>query len=115
MVHISLSPNLEKDDLLTALSRLFFVWLKSLHLKIGDEVIMQSFTCNAVVNPILWAGGKPMYTDIDETFNLDIQSLEKNITQNTKAIIVQNTFGIPARIDKILEIAKKHNILIIED
>jgi len=152
MVHISLSPNLEKDDLLTALSRLFFVWewkgskylnklkkmfadyfandsiyffnsgrsalfvfLKSLHLKIGDEVIMQSFTCNAVVNPILWAGGKPMYTDIDETFNLDIQSLEKNITQNTKAIIVQNTFGIPARIDKILEIAKKHSILVIED
>jgi perosamine synthetase len=81
----------------------------------GDEVIIQAFTCVAVPNSILWCGAKPMYTDIDTTFNIDPHRLEAHITQKTKAIIVQHTFGIPAQTDAILAIAKKHKILVIED
>src|SRR3989338_8979932 len=152
MIHISLSPNLQNDDVITAVRRIFLFWewkkkkyikelkrefcryfgvkktylfnsgrsalfifLKSLNLKADDEIILQSFTCNAVVNPILWAGAKPIYTDIDETFNINTKELEKHINKNTKAIVVQNTFGIPAQIDKILSIAKEHSLLVIED
>ena len=63
----------------------------------------------------MWAGAKPIYTDIDETFNINTKELEKHINKNTKAIVVQNTFGIPAQIDKILSIAKEHSLLVIED
>lgn len=81
----------------------------------GDEVIVQPFTCVAVPDPIIWAGAQPVYCDIDETLNLDPGKLEKCITKKTKAIIVQHTFGIVAKIDTIKKIAQKHNILLIED
>ena len=55
------------------------------------------------------------YGDIDESLNLDPALLEKSITTKTKAIIVQHTFGIPARIELIKKITQKHNILLIED
>ncbi|OGZ57865.1 MAG: hypothetical protein A3B96_03515 [Candidatus Spechtbacteria bacterium RIFCSPHIGHO2_02_FULL_43_15b] len=95
--------------------------LKTLDIKQGDEVFVQAFTCNAVPNPVLWAGGRPVYVDIDDSLNIDPEDLIKKISlrksqgKNLRAIIIQNTFGIPAQIDKILEIAKKHNLIVIED
>ncbi len=92
-------------------------------LEIGDtstgsaqsEVLIQGFTCNSVPNAILWMGGKPVYVDIDKSLNLDPKDLERKITPKSKAIIIQHTFGQPAQIDKILEIAKNHNLKVIED
>jgi dTDP-4-amino-4,6-dideoxygalactose transaminase len=78
-------------------------------------VITQAFTCLVVPNAIKFAGLKPIYVDIDKSFNLDIEDLKRKINQETKAIIIQNTFGLPAKIDEILEIAKKNNILTIEN
>lgn len=89
--------------------------LKALNIKEGDEVLLQAFTCNAVPNPVLWVRAKPVYADIDESLNIDPDDLEKKITKNGKAIIIQNTFGIPAQVDKIVEIARRHNLIVIED
>jgi len=79
------------------------------------EVITQAFSCLVVPNAIKFAGYKPIYVDIDETYNLDIEDLKRKINKKTKAIIIQNTFGIPAKIDEILEIAHQNNILVIEN
>jgi perosamine synthetase len=82
----------------------------------GDEVLLQAFTCNAVPNPILWAGAKPVYVDIDvESLTMKPDDLEKKITVKTKAVIVQHTFGYPADMKRIMHIAKKHSIRVIED
>lgn len=81
----------------------------------GDEVIIQAFTCVIVPNAIRFAGALPVYTDIDESLNIDPKDLEKNITPRTKAIIVQHTFGTPADMDSIITIAKKHTLFVIED
>lgn len=95
--------------------------MKALDIKEGDEVLLQAFTCNAVPNPVLWAGGTPIYVDIDDTLNIDPEDLSRKITlrqvqgKPLKAVIVQHTFGVPAQIDRILEIAKRHNLVVIED
>lgn len=84
-------------------------------LKQGEEVITQAFTCLAVPNAISWAGGKPVFTDINQTYNIDPADLIKKITPKTKAIIIQHTFGIPADIDQVKKICQKNKILLIED
>lgn len=94
----------------------FLAILKSLDLKIGDEVLLQAFTCNAVPNPIIWSGLKPVYVDCDEkTFNIDVEDLKNKITTKSKAVVVQHTFGLPADLDEILEICQKNNLILIED
>ncbi|MEK9166392.1 MAG: aminotransferase class I/II-fold pyridoxal phosphate-dependent enzyme [Patescibacteria group bacterium] len=90
--------------------------LAALNLKEGDEVVVQAYTCVAVPNAVLWAGLKPVYADIDpKTFNISPDSLQKKVTSHTKAVVVQHTFGIPADLDKILAIATKHKLMVIED
>ncbi len=90
--------------------------LKALDLREGSEILVQGFTCNAAVNPIIWSGFKPVYVDIEkETLNIDPKDLEKKITSEAKAVLVQHTFGLPAKMDEILAICKKHNLILIED
>jgi perosamine synthetase len=79
------------------------------------EIITQAFSCLVVPDAIKFANYKPIYVDIDETYNLDIEDLKRKINERTKTIIIQNTFGIPAKIDEILEIAHQNNILVIEN
>ncbi len=80
------------------------------------EVILQAYTTTALPLAIKQAGFTPVYVDIKEnTYNIDPNKIESKITGRTKAIIVQHTFGIPAEIDKISEICKKHNLFLIED
>lgn len=82
----------------------------------GDEVILQVFTCPTVPSPVVRLGATPVYVDIDPgTFNLDPDKIEERITEKTKAIIVQHTFGIPAEMDPILDLARKYNLRVIED
>lgn len=93
-----------------------FLILQALGIGVGDEVLLQAFTCNAVPNPVLWVGATPIYVDINEdSLNIDPSDCEKKITPRAKAIIIQHTFGYPADMDRILAIAKKHNFIVIED
>ncbi len=90
--------------------------LRSYNIKKGDEVIFQAFTCIAVPEPIIWTGATPVYCDIkNNSYSIDPEDVRRKITSHTKAIILQHTFGIPGPIEEILEIAKEHNIIVIED
>jgi|SRR3989344_1262454 len=88
--------------------------LKSLNLKKDDEVIVTGYTCVVVPAAVIYAGLKPIYIDIDG-YNLNIRDLEKKINKKTKVIIAQHTYGIPLEMDKIMKLAKKHNLYVIED
>jgi perosamine synthetase len=82
----------------------------------GDEVIVPSFAFIAVANAIRYERGTPVFVDIDpETFNLDPSQIEAAITPRTKAIIVVHTFGCPADLAAIVEIATRHSLFLIED
>jgi dTDP-4-amino-4,6-dideoxygalactose transaminase len=90
--------------------------LKCLGIKKDDEVILQAFTTVALPNVIMWHGAKPVFIDIEKhTYNIDPKKIEEKITNKTKVVIVQHTFGNPARMDEIMEIAKKHDLYLIED
>lgn len=94
----------------------FLTALRALGIGPGDEVIIQAFTCVAVPDPIIWAGAKPIYADIDEkTYNLDPESVAQLICQRTKAIVIQHTFGRPAPVKEILALAREHKLMVIED
>lgn len=82
----------------------------------GDEVITTPYTFVASANTIIHAGAKPVFVDIDPvTMNIDPSKIEEKITERTKAIIPVHFAGYPCDMDPILEIAKKHNLVVIED
>jgi len=90
--------------------------LKSLGIGNGDEVITSPFTFFATVGSICNTGATPIFADIDpESYNIRPDLIEKRINKNTKAIIPVHLYGQCADMDPILEIAKKHNIKVIED
>ena len=82
----------------------------------GDEVITASFSFIATANSILYAGARPVFVDITpDTFNLDPAMVEAAITPHTRAIMPVHLFGQPARMDRLTEIARRHDLVIIED
>lgn len=82
----------------------------------GDEVILPSFTFIAAANAVLYQRAKPVFADIDpRTLNLAPESVARAITSRTRAIIAVHTFGCPADLDPILEIAAPRGIKVIED
>ena len=82
----------------------------------GDEVITTPITFAASANCVLYCGGTPVFADIDpDTYNISPEELEKKITFRTKAIIPVHYTGQPCDMDAILEIAHKHNLLVVED
>lgn len=88
----------------------------SLKIGKGDEVIMPTFTIVSTANSIIHNGAKPVFVDCElNTWNIDPTKIEEKITEKTKAIIVVHIYGYPCDMDPILEIAKKHNLYIIED
>jgi len=90
--------------------------MMGLGLEQGDEVITADFTFAATVEVIALLKLTPVLVDVDEkTFNIDIDALKKAITPKTKAIVPVHLFGQVANMDAILEIAKEHNLFIIED
>ena len=92
------------------------VALMALGLKPGDEVITTDFTFIATVEVIALLGLKPVLVDVDrETFNIDIQEIEKSVTPRTKAIVPVHLFGQCANMEAIMEIATKHNLYVVED
>jgi dTDP-4-amino-4,6-dideoxygalactose transaminase len=82
----------------------------------GDEVITTPFTFVATAAAILYAGARPVYVDIEpETYNLDPTLIAAAITPRTKAIVPVHLFGHPADMDPIMEIARRHGLVVIED
>jgi dTDP-4-amino-4,6-dideoxygalactose transaminase len=152
-ISISLSPNVEKDDVKLALNlairpwlwrrgkaisdlekefkdylgvkyavsfnsgrSAFYAILKALELQKGDNVALQAFTCNASINPILWADLDPLYIDCNtDDFNLSAESLKSRINTRTRAVVVQHTFGLPANMDEIRAVCSEMNLILIED
>lgn len=82
----------------------------------GDEVLVPAITFAASSNCVLYCDGTPVFVDIDpKTYNIDINKIEEKITEKTKAIIPVDFSGQAVDMDKILEIAEKYNLLVIED
>jgi len=90
--------------------------LISVGVKRGDEVLVADFTFPATGHAVLYCGAKPVFIDVDpKTYNIDPNLIEEKITEKTKAIIPVHTFGQPAEMDAIMEIAEEHNLKVIED
>lgn len=84
-------------------------------LKKGDEIICPVYTFFATNTPIFFTGATPVLADCDEYGNIDPEDVIKKITNKTKAIVVTHMWGYPCEMDKLREIADKHNLLLLED
>ena len=86
------------------------------HLKPGDEIITPAVTWATTVFPIIQFGLTPVLVDVDlDTFNLNIDEVEKAITEKTRAIMLVHLLGNPCDMGRLMEIAQRHNLFIIED
>jgi perosamine synthetase len=82
----------------------------------GDEVITPVFTCTATNIPLLYIGATPIFADVEiDTLNIEVSSIEPLITEKTKAIVCVHYGGLPCKMNEIASIAKKHNLVVIED
>ena len=90
--------------------------LSALGIKAGDEVIVPSFTWIATANVVEYLGAKPVFCDITpDTFNIDINKIEKLITKKTKAIIPVHLFGLSVNMDEFNKIAVENNLFVLDD
>jgi dTDP-4-amino-4,6-dideoxygalactose transaminase len=90
--------------------------IKALKCKKEDEAIIPAYTCFVVPNALYYARIHPIYIDIDPlTYNIDTDKLEEKITPKTKAIIPHHLYGQPCDMKHILEVAKDHDLYVIED
>jgi perosamine synthetase len=92
------------------------VALNQFDIQAGDEVLVPPYTFIATVQAVLANGAIPIFVDVDpETFQMDPAKIEAKITSRTKAIMPVHVLGLPADMDRIMAIAKKHKLLVIED
>jgi perosamine synthetase len=90
--------------------------IRALNIGEGDEVILPSFTFIAAANAVRYEHATPVFVDIDPvTLNMDPACVEAAITPRTRAIIVVHTFGVPAQLEALMQIAHRHNLAVIED
>ena len=90
--------------------------LKSLGIKEGDEVITTDYTFFATAEAIRFVGATPVFCDVElDTYNIDPSQIEEKITDKTKAIICVHLFGNACKMDVINDIAKRHNLYVVED
>ena len=81
----------------------------------GDEVILPSWTWHSCFNAVVLAGALPVCAEIDESFNLDPEDIERHITPQTKVILAAHLQGNPCHLDRVTEIAQKHKLRVLED
>ena len=91
------------------------IGLRALGVNPGDEVITQSFNFIATIEAILDIGAKPVMININEDLNMDLSELEKSINKRTKVILPVHMLGNPCEMDKIIKIANKYKLKILED
>jgi len=90
--------------------------IRGLNIGYGDEVIVPAYSFISTASSVAIAGATPVFTDIDpNTYNIDPASIEEKITPKTKAIVVVHIGGRPCDMDKVMEIAYKHGLNVIED
>jgi dTDP-4-amino-4,6-dideoxygalactose transaminase len=88
----------------------------ALGLKPGDEVLVPAFTWIATPNCVEYMGAKPVFVDVDlRTFNIDVDQIERHITPRTKGVIPVHLFGLSADMSPIMEIARRHDLWVMED
>lgn len=93
-----------------------FIALRALGIGPGDEVITTPFSFFATAESISVVGATPVFADIDpETFNLDPAAVEAALTPRTKAIVPVHLFGAPAPMGRLMDIARRHNLFVVED
>lgn len=93
-----------------------FALLKAMKVKETDEVILPGYTCVVVPNAIKYLHAKPVYVDVEKsTMNTTLDRIRGVVTDKTKVIIVQNTFGLSSEVDEIASFAREKNIYTIED
>jgi len=92
------------------------VVVAALDLKRGDEVIVPAYTWISTANAVEYTGAKPVFCDIDlATFNIDPAAIEPLITERTVGLLPVHLFGLPAAMDPVLELARKHDLWVVED
>lgn len=90
--------------------------VKALGIGPGDEVILPTFTIISPAQSIVTAGAAPVLVDCEpNTWNMDVTQIEAKITARTKAILVVHIYGLPVDMDPVLELCRKHKLLLIED
>lgn len=89
--------------------------LKSMGITSGDEVILPDMTFVATANAVILCGAKPVLADIEKSLNISPESIKKKINKRTKAIIPVHFAGLSCKMDEIMSIARKHNLIVIED
>jgi perosamine synthetase len=90
--------------------------LAALDIKAGDEVIVPDLTFAASINAIIYTGATPVIVDVDKkTWTISVAEIEKNITPRTKAIMPVHLYGHASHMDEIMALAKKHNLIVVED
>ena len=90
--------------------------LKGLGVSEGDEVILPGYTCVVNITPVQYLKAKPVYVDIEpHTYNINTDLLEGSISPRTRVIIAQHTYGYPADMDAILDVASRKGIAVVED
>jgi dTDP-4-amino-4,6-dideoxygalactose transaminase len=94
----------------------FYLILKSLNFKKGDEIIVPSYTVHIIPNIVQAVGLKPVFVDADEnTFNINPYLIEEKITDKTRAVVPTHLFGQPCDMDSIMELAEEYGLKVIED
>jgi dTDP-4-amino-4,6-dideoxygalactose transaminase len=81
----------------------------------GDEVIVPAYTWEATASAVYHMGGVPVVAEVDDTFTLDPEDVEAKITPYTRAIIPVHMSGVPCKMDAIMDIARRHNLKVLED
>ncbi|KLI21939.1 lipopolysaccharide biosynthesis protein RfbH [Brachyspira hyodysenteriae] len=115
-IKYALTCNSGSSANLIAISSLTSPLLKERALKSGDEVITVAAGFPTTVNPILQNNLIPVFVDVElETYNVDVEEIEKAISNKTKAIILAHTLGNPFNLQKVKEICEQHNLWLIED
>jgi perosamine synthetase len=90
--------------------------LSTLDIKVGDEVIIPTFTMISTVNAVTYTRAKPILVDTEfSTWNIDVSKIEEKITECTKAVMPVHTYGHPVDMDAIVELAEKYGLYVVED
>jgi dTDP-4-amino-4,6-dideoxygalactose transaminase len=112
-----ISQTLKVEDVLLCGSGSFALELalRAFGVRHGDEVVMPTFCCSAVVPPVLAVGATPVLADVGDELNLTVETVGAAFTRKTRAIIVPHLFGNPVDIQPIIELARSKNIRVIDD